>query len=61
MFGGVSHPRKYYIIYAEINSSLFLVDPVIVSCGLNRKNIFISASPTRGLDVRRYNQHGMLF
>ena len=40
-------------VQAEIISSLFMVDPVIVSCDLNRKNVFISASPIRSLDVRK--------
>lgn len=38
-------------VQAEIITSLYLVNPIIVSCDLNRKNIFISASPIRSLDV----------
>ena len=40
-------------VQSEIISSLFLVNPV--SCDLNRRNIFISASPIRSLDVGIYS------
>ena len=39
------------LVQSDIIESLFLVDPVIVSCDLNRKNVYISASPIKSLDV----------
>lgn len=39
------------LVQSEIISSLFLSALVEVNCDLNRKNIFISASPIRSLDV----------
>lgn len=38
-------------VQSEISSSLFLVDPVVVLGDLDRKNIFISASPIKSLNV----------
>lgn len=38
-------------VQSDVISSLHLVDPVIVSGDLNRKNIFISTSIIRSLDV----------
>ena len=38
-------------VQSEIISSLHLVDPVIVSGDLNRRNIFISASAIKSSDV----------
>ena len=38
-------------VRSEITSSLFLVDPVIVSQDLDRRNIFMSASPIKSLNV----------
>ena len=38
-------------VQREIFSSLYLVDPVIISRGLDRRNIFISASPIKTLNV----------
>ena len=43
------------IIQSEIISSLFMITPIVVTCDINRKNIFFSASPTRSLDVGRNN------
>ena len=41
-------------VESEIISSLHLVEPVIVSHDLNRRNIFISASVIKSLNVRKY-------
>ena len=35
----------------EISSILFLIEPVVVSRDLNRRNIFLSASPIRSVNV----------
>lgn len=39
-------------VQSDISSSLFLTDPVVVSGSLDRKNIFISASPIKSVNVR---------
>lgn len=41
-------------IRSEIFSSLYLSNPAVVSQALDRKNIFISASPIKGLNVCNY-------
>ena len=38
-------------IRSEILSSLFLTDPVVVSQDLDRRNIFLSASPIKSVNV----------
>ena len=38
-------------VQSDIIASLFLTDPAVVSQDLNRRNVFISASPIRSLDV----------
>lgn len=38
-------------VQSEISSSLFLVHPVVVSRNLDRRNIFLSASPIKSLNV----------
>lgn len=38
-------------VLSEVSSSLFLIDPVVVLGDLDRKNIFMSASPIKSLNV----------
>lgn len=39
------------VVLEEIMSALFFSAPVTVTCNLNRRNIFVSASPVKSLDV----------
>lgn len=38
-------------VQSEVSSSLFMIDPVVVSGDLDRKNIFLSASPIKSVNV----------
>ena len=38
-------------VQSEITASLYLSSPIVVSCDLNRPNIFLSVSPIKSLDV----------
>ena len=48
------------LVQSEISSSLFLVDPVMVLGDLDRKNIYISASPIKSLNVGVYFSYRFL-
>ena len=39
------------VVQAEIVSTLFFSTPVEITCNLNRKNVYVSASPLKSLDV----------
>ena len=46
---------------ADIFSSLFLINPVVVSGELDRRNIFMSASPIKGVNVGSFYYNTVIY